>query len=704
MNGELDESEEGSITAFADDMVVKTEDGDDLVHSDFDGGGSTEAACGSQHLATDDFNDSKMTVEASGFSDSKSNRTFRDVFNLDNQMSDESSLGSFSDVKREHHMNQNEIPNIHLCSDFDLNPYAPSAGNIPDIPVLKKECDTPEIQGVVNKDWDTQKVYDFILERSTDSGRNTAFLGIVDEAEEVYTRDRTKLNVSVTLDDKSLNDTGRVDDVPALSTASSLTADISEQLAETSMMEDGDTPSIAAEGMDDDMACCEEVLKVLDFNLGLGLAQFVLLKKVNMSKDKIEFVLQKCVDLKLIAGSKKLWKITLEGQEYLKNKFGGAKEIKSSTPEPVRVALPAPQEPKTKLKYIGPPPSPMDLIRSRSNAESVVSNSVSLPSGPSSGYTEVSTPPLPLTSLRYGHNPLLNTSTIPKHTNSSFANQIEQQTNSNLIKIGENIGSSILNGNKTGLSSMNTGLWDSSGIKGDNSPQNQTSNSSMPLTGVQGSNQRLISSTSNVPTEKCVIPSKYANYPNQSTTEDCFKSITQTKKMSALAGAAFSKGPPPTPMDILTKGLKKTDISPQKSVESVVSSRPGMFQNPTTTSNSVLSGRGITGLQNSTYTSNGPFQSFQRNEPTINSQSGGFQPGPMSLGFDRTGPRLQGAGLTAAITRPNDDSSLQLALSNESFNALNKNPISALMEFAQSRKQVARLEVISQRGSSHKPT
>ncbi|ESO83264.1 hypothetical protein LOTGIDRAFT_133731 [Lottia gigantea] len=43
-------------------------------------------------------------------------------------------------------------------------------------------------------------------------------------------------------------------------------------------------------------------------------------------------------------------------------------------------------------------------------------------------------------------------------------------------------------------------------------------------------------------------------------------------------------------------------------------------------------------------------------------------------------------------------------ISTESFSAVNKNPISALMEYAQSRHQQAKIEVVSQRGPSHKPT
>nr|QAB05535.1 double-stranded RNA-specific adenosine deaminase 1 [Haliotis diversicolor] len=44
-----------------------------------------------------------------------------------------------------------------------------------------------------------------------------------------------------------------------------------------------------------------------------------------------------------------------------------------------------------------------------------------------------------------------------------------------------------------------------------------------------------------------------------------------------------------------------------------------------------------------------------------------------------------------------------LEITTETFAGVNKNPVSALMEYAQSRQSTARIEVISQRGPSHKP-
>lgn len=84
-------------------------------------------------------------------------------------------------------------------------------------------------------------------------------------------------------------------------------------------------------------------------------------------------------------------------------------------------------------------------------------------------------------------------------------------------------------------------------------------------------------------------------------------------------------------------------------------------------------------------------------------QGGSFQlSGPMSIGIPQShsqpllssGPASMSAGESANPT---------LQITSESFAALNKNPISALMEYAQSRRMQAIIEVVNQRGPSHRP-
>ncbi|XP_070200376.1 double-stranded RNA-specific adenosine deaminase-like [Littorina saxatilis] len=77
--------------------------------------------------------------------------------------------------------------------------------------------------------------------------------------------------------------------------------------------------------------------------------------------------------------------------------------------------------------------------------------------------------------------------------------------------------------------------------------------------------------------------------------------------------------------------------------------------------------------------------------------------GPVSMetGIPRSHslPLLNAAG--ASSMSAGDNSTLKIT--SESFAALNKNPISALMEYAQSRRMQAIIEVVHQRGPSHRP-
>ena len=73
---------------------------------------------------------------------------------------------------------------------------------------------------------------------------------------------------------------------------------------------------------------------------------------------------------------------------------------------------------------------------------------------------------------------------------------------------------------------------------------------------------------------------------------------------------------------------------------------------------------------------------------------------PNQTGFQSLNPQTQ--SMPVGQTMP--QTSHMLSLDTESFAALNKNPVSALMEYAQSRKMTATVELVGRRGSSHKPT
>ncbi len=62
-------------------------------------------------------------------------------------------------------------------------------------------------------------------------------------------------------------------------------------------------------------------------------------------------------------------------------------------------------------------------------------------------------------------------------------------------------------------------------------------------------------------------------------------------------------------------------------------------------------------------------------------------------------PMNQGTEITTDMSPAPENQ----VITSDTFAALNKNPISALMEFAQARKMTATIEVIGQRGPSHNP-
>lgn len=78
-----------------------------------------------------------------------------------------------------------------------------------------------------------------------------------------------------------------------------------------------------------------------------------------------------------------------------------------------------------------------------------------------------------------------------------------------------------------------------------------------------------------------------------------------------------------------------------------------------------------------------------------------------SLKQDATSSRIcsDSLGMHRSKSLPSmgENSGSMLQITSESFAALNKNPISALMEYAQSRHMQAIIEVVNQRGPSHRP-
>ncbi|XP_033751635.1 double-stranded RNA-specific adenosine deaminase-like isoform X2 [Pecten maximus] len=138
---------------------------------------------------------------------------------------------------------------------------------------------------------------------------------------------------------------------------------------------------------------------------------------------------------------------------------------------------------------------------------------------------------------------------------------------------------------------------------------------------------------------------------------------------------------PPAPLEIVRQQLKQTEISPLRDASSPIDSG--------------LANAGMQKLLNASSQNaraSPLFLGRGGNSSQEMSQLQGQQPHSLPVtGNFASPPSLSGP------------QSLSLDFSTESFAALNKNPVSALMEYAQSRHKVARIEVIRQSGPSHRP-
>ncbi|XP_062578030.1 double-stranded RNA-specific adenosine deaminase-like [Saccostrea cucullata] len=163
---------------------------------------------------------------------------------------------------------------------------------------------------------------------------------------------------------------------------------------------------------------------------------------------------------------------------------------------------------------------------------------------------------------------------------------------------------------------------------------------------------------------------------------------------------------PPPPVEVIRKQLNQTGISPRCEAEANMG---------ISTSNVSIGLQRLAGQSASS-----PPQTFYQQQSMSNSSNclprvdSGLQDsgsGPRSLGLPMR-PSMYPGGMdpqpqslppmgSTRLLNPFEPSPLDL--NSESFAALNKNPVSALMEYAQSRHQEAEIRVISQSGPSHKP-
>lgn len=174
-----------------------------------------------------------------------------------------------------------------------------------------------------------------------------------------------------------------------------------------------------------------------------------------------------------------------------------------------------------------------------------------------------------------------------------------------------------------------------------------------------------------------------------------FSSAGNLKNFSTTQSLGFNTRPP-APVEIISKQLNKTEISSTTKPELISTSHVN---------------EGLKKLLSLSAGTSYPQQFNQSTSPSYDksySNTGDLNSGPRSLGmpartcvYSEAMDRQPKSLPVMRSTNPFLPSSLDL--NSESFAALNKNPVSALMEYAQSRHQEAEIRVISQSGPSHKP-
>ncbi|XP_076471524.1 uncharacterized protein LOC143301260 [Babylonia areolata] len=152
-------------------------------------------------------------------------------------------------------------------------------------------------------------------------------------------------------------------------------------------------------------------------------------------------------------------------------------------------------------------------------------------------------------------------------------------------------------------------------------------------------------------------------------------------------GLTFMPLPPPSAFSTGSSG--KTTASPGGSAVP--------FQKPPTPLELVQQERGRLGMSHSNINVLPP--SSHPSLPTI-PQSRSMPQLPSSTSSSL--PPVPG-GTSMAEAGGSSGAGASLQITAESFAALNKNPISALMEYAQSRRMTASIDVVSQKGPSHRP-
>lgn len=534
---------------------------------------------------------------------------------------------------------------------------------------------------------------------------------------------------------------------------------------------------------------CQKLIKV--FNLAMPVALFALKSKSKLDDEKLTECLQKLEAQDIAVQEKNFWRLTDNGKELFKHISHSS--IGSGMDQSDQQSV---QMPGKKPKGSGPPLSPMALLQKEKGAhmetakESPLSflktapkvdpfkqisslthnrKSGTIESGSHNNIEKLNTTLFPGTkpvtdSFNLSAAQISSNSDLKETQNSATSAFTSRPTNapmplmslnledrfnqrssiSNFSSIGQQRGQTDTS-SFTDKSMSGSGLFQQgprlSSSQTSNSAPNQLLNSSFrqAVTSVSVSMTAHLTQTSAVqssmlqPNQASTIKSSFPQPPDRTATGQ-----------SAGQTSASSFKPPLTPADILARTLKKTEISPPKTVESLPVSlmsgsqsvqlntaqksvagnhsvfKPLIGPHSLPAANKIGSQLSGGSFQIQTYQSGilssnqtgmissqmGTRSLIEEEEPQSLGSHCGFKPLSMLKPQSQALPlgqfsSMQPQNIVAArTTQPSNQS---LSLDEESFAALNKNPVSALMEYAQSRKLEARIELVGRRGAAHRP-
>lgn len=497
----------------------------------------------------------------------------------------------------------------------------------------------------------------------------------------------------------------------------------------------------------------DKVLKVMLASPMCSVAPFILQKKTGLNANELAGALAELKSNKFIAEQKPIWVLTPLGEQYVKSRPDfTVVAIKTDHPE-------LPQRQKKVIQF-GPPPLPHQILANTSgpvsdcdtsknqedtwcdDSTSAIDNNKGVQTGISSGLSRPPPRPppnptrepslKPLMSLDVGtqrrqplsglpgvrdRSPLMNllkTVTMqsqrkeegfgdhdpvfPSQTTSSWGferhsrsfDKPEKASSSNVAKLS--IAQRLQQLASDNNSASQFKHPSSSNTLHSNSYGNTTSQ------GRESSSHILSSHAGVLCPDRSSATESWPEAQHSDRTIQVNKDIRSNQNISKVsasepAGQSSFK-PPLPPLSLIQQKLTLTEISPSHEQSwSTSQSKPSMTL---TTSYSTCR----PGSQSQSWIGN----SIARPQPSNDIQVKHSLSGHVGFGQDQSS---QGSQIIPAqsinMTSLAGMGPASISINTESFAALNKNAVSALMEYAQSRHTDARMEVISQRGPSHKP-